>query len=230
MKWQTLVAWGRVALIVAAALGLVALAAWLWLAHWQPSRDDYHFQGVDVSDAAGEIDWVTVREAGADFAYVRASFGADGRDSRFDSNWRATAAAALRHGAYLDYSLCRLASDQADLFNTIVAREDDALPPAVFVDYTPGCTARPEPRVVVGEVARLMAMIENHAGKPALLRVSPAFDREYGLSAAIPRPIWATGNVFPPDYAARPWRMWQANDRRWVAGIAQPVHWDVVHK
>lgn len=230
MRWSTILPRLRLAALVLGTFGIMAAIGWLWFSHWAPSKHDYRFQGVDVSEVEGPIDWVAVKEGGADFAYIRATRGATGRDARFDENWQATRQAGLRHGAYLDFSLCQLASDQADNFNTVVPRTDDALPPAVHVDFSPDCSARPDPRVVVAEVARAMATLENHMGKPALLKVSRTVDRQYGLTAAIPRTIWATGNLFPPEYSARPWRMWQANDRRRVAGADQPLHWDVVRK
>lgn len=228
MSWERLGRRLSLAARIALILGIAVLAGWLYFVHWRPSPAQYRFQGVDVSSEQGTIDWVLVHEAGADFAYLRAIDGAGGRDPSFEGHWRDTDAAGMKRGAYLDYSLCRSAKDQADLFNTVVPRDDAALPPAVFVDRTPGCGAHPDRNVVVGEVSRAMQMIENHTGKPALLRVSRAVDGEYQLSTAIPRPVWIVGNYFVPGYAARAWRMWQANDRRRIPGAETPVHWDVV--
>ena len=35
------------------------------------------------------------------------------------------------------------------------------------------------------------------------------------------------GTLLRPDYAARPWRMWRASDRRHVEGAPGPINWDV---
>lgn len=228
MSWRR---WSRqmgTSVAVLLVLAAAALVLWLLFIHWHPADTDYPIQGVDVSEAQWTIDWPVVRSDGADFAYVRATYGAHGRDAMFDAHWHDVYAAGLRRGAYLDYSLCQLAVDQGNNFNAVVPRVGDALPPAVMIDFTPDCPARPERAVVIGEIARLMTMIENHTGNPALLKVSRRFEAYYQLSAAIPRPIWAIGNFFPPDYGARRWRMWQANDRRRIDGVDQPVHWDVV--
>ncbi len=228
MGWRR---WSRQWQPLAAVLAVVAAAVligWMSFIHWHPSATDYPYQGPDVSEAQGIIDWAVVRGDGARFGYARATYGARGRDSRFDANWHAMHEAGIERGAYLTYSLCQLAADQANNFNTVVPRTADALPPAVLVDFDPACTARPERAVVVGEVARLMAMIENHVGKPAILKVSRRFDAAYQLSAAIPRPIWVIGNFLAPDYPAKPWRLWQANDRRRIDGAEKPVDWNVV--
>jgi lysozyme len=213
------------------ALGIVfaltAVVAWTFALSWRPS-DKYAFQGVDVTEEQGPIDWWTVKAGGADFAYLRATYGADGRDARFATNWADTYATGMRRGAFHVYSLCRLAADQANNFNTTVPRVSDALPAAVEIDFTEDCQSRPVREVVLGELRRFLTMIESHTGKPALLKISKRFDATYQVTAAIPRTVWAVQDFFPPDYAARPWRMWQANDMRRIDGVSGPVHWDVV--
>jgi lysozyme len=219
--------------IPAALLLLVILFAgslWLFARNWRPSASDYPFQGIDVSEASGTVDWPAIKAAGADFAYMRATMGTDGRDARFEENWQGALAADVRRGAIHDYSLCKLATDQANNFNTTVPKVDDALPPVVAVDFTPDCTARPERSVVLVELGRFIAMVEAHSERPVLLLVSQRFEAAYAVTGALPRPIWSSQNFFPPDYAARPWRMWRASDMRRIEGVDGPVNWDVVAK
>jgi len=209
------------------ALVLIGAAGWIFLLSWRPS-DKYSFQGIDVSDDQGAIEWPTVKAGGADFAYLRATFGADGRDDRFAAYWSDAHAAGLRRGAIHVYSLCRLAADQANNFNTTVPRAEDALPPAVEIDFDEDCESRPARGVVLDELRRFLTMVETHSGKPALIKVSKRFEAAYRVTEAIPRTVWAVQDFFPPDYAARPWRMWQASDMRRIEGIDGPVRWDVV--
>ena len=222
--------WGK-RLGVAACVAVVALALagvlWALALQWRPS-DKFPIQGVDVSDIQGEIEWWSVHAAGADFAYVRATSGAAGRDMRFAANWEAVPKTGMRRGAIHLYSLCNLAVDQANNFNTTVPRTKDALPAAVDLRFTDDCAARPDATAVIAELRHFLTMVEAHTGKPVLLKISRSFDSAYGVTAAFDRPVWATGNFFPPDYAARPWRMWQANDMRRIDGIEGPVNWDVV--
>lgn len=213
---------------VAIVLALAGVVAWTFALSWRPSERNYRFQGVDVGEAQGAIDWWTVRAGGADFAYLRATSGATGRDARFAANWADVYATGMRRGALHVYSLCNLAADQANNFNTTVPRDGGALPAAVAIDFTDGCDSRPEPAIVIDELKRFLTMVELHTGKPVLLKLTRRFDAAYRVSAAIPRPIWAVQDFFPPDYAARPWRMWQASDRRRIDGISGGVNWDVV--
>jgi lysozyme len=208
-------------------IGVGYAAGWTWMHHWRPS-DQYRFQGVDVAEANGAVDWWAVKRAGADFAYVRATSGADKRDARFQESWAGLYETGLRRGASHLYSICRLATDQANLFNTTVPRDDSALPAALELDFAEDCPTRPAPPIVLDEVRRYITMVESHTGKPVLLKVSKAFDASYGVTLAIPRPVWAVQDFFPPDYPARRWRMWQANGTRRIDGVDGPIHWDVV--
>lgn len=209
-------------------LGLMAVIIASFVLSWHPSPRLYAFQGPDVAAAQGVIDWPVVRGGGASFAYVVATIGADQRDPMFEINWHDVYAAGLRRGAIHVYSLCRLALDQANNFNRTVPYDTGNLPPAVLIDFQPNCDARPDRDVVIGELHRFIARVEAHTRTPALIKVSRRFDESYAVTADIRRPIWSIQNFFPPDYAARPWRMWQANAMRRIDGAPTLLHWNVV--
>ena len=222
---RRLTLWGGLAVVAIA----FAVALYLVALNWRPSTTTYQFQGIDVSAANGVVDWNAAKAAGADFGYVVATDGAE-RDARFEDNWRGTAAADVRRGAVHVWSLCRPAADQANNFNTMVPTTDDALPPALSIDFTAGCDARPARDAVLQELRGFITMVEAHSERPVILLVSRAFDAQYRVTEAIDRPIWSAQNFFTPDYAARPWRMWRVSDMRRIDGIDGPVNWDVVAK
>jgi lysozyme len=209
-------------------LALIAVLGWWFVTGWHPSRKDYIFQGVDVDETQGAIHWPTIAAGGADFAYVRATMGTDGRDTRFAANWADIDAAGMRRGAIHVWSFCRLAADQANNFKTNVPHVDDALPAALLIDFSPDCTSRPERALVIAEITRFITMVEAHTGKPILLKVSAPVEAAYTLSTGVNRPLWSMRNFFSPNYVARPWRMWQASDVRRIDGIDGPVRWNVV--
>jgi lysozyme len=222
--------WRRIAVWIGAILLALALCAALAvhaMAGWRPSPQTYVFQGIDVSELQGPIEWADVRGAGAQFAYIRATSGAGQRDLAFAQNWQDAAAAGLRRGAMHLYSLCAPGGAQADLFNTVVPVGADDLPAAVELSDV-GCATLPAHDALIADLAKFLARIEAHTGKPALVLAPRSIERRYGISAAIARPVWSAGNLFTPNYASRPWRMWRANDMRRVDGIEGPVNWDVV--
>jgi lysozyme len=220
----------RLGFIALGAGALMALAGALYalVLHWRPSTTDYPLQGVDVSHHQGEIHWPSVRAEGAEFAYIKATEGADHRDTRFAENWRQSRAAGLRHGAYHFYTLCRLAADQATNFIATVPREADALPPAVDLEFGGNCAARPSRDVLIGELNTFLDMVESHAGKPAILYVTAEFEDSYAISRGLQRTLWLRRLFLPPNYGERPWVMWQASSIRRIEGVEGPVDWNVV--
>lgn len=227
MAIRTLWRQTRVFAGIVLALGLVALCGWLTAVNWRPAIKDFPVQGIDVTAAQGPINWWTVKAAGVQFAYARATAGATQRDTRFGEYWRGMFEAGVPHGALHAFSLCQLAADQAGNLVTTVPRAPDQLPLAVELDFTPDCAARPDRAVVLGEVERFLTAVETHMGKPAILKVSNRFEAYYRISAAIRRPLWSVQAFFPPAYFDKPWTMWQASSFRRIDGVAGPVNWDV---
>ncbi|MET0372494.1 MAG: GH25 family lysozyme [Sphingobium sp.] len=214
-------------LLAIALVAIVAAGIWIYARGWAPGRDDYPVQGVSVDANQGALDWGTLAARDVDFAYIRATQG-DRLDRAFAANWQGARAAGLRYGAILDFSLCRLASDQATRFITSVPRDNAALPPALRLAFDEGCKARPSRQTLLAEIGTLVAMVESHAGKPLLVNVTPDFDKAYDIGFGINRTLWLDGDFFPPDYASRRWVMWTANGARHIDGIDGPIRWDVV--
>lgn len=213
---------------IALAVAIFALLGWRYALAWHPALHDYPIQGTDLSADNGDVDFPTLRAAGADFVYLRATYAGAGRDVRFADYWRDAREAGLRRGAIHVFSFCRPAIDQANDFITTVPRYPDALPAALSIDFADDCPDRPAKAVLVTELERFLTMVETHTGKPMLLKISRRVESEYGLSAAIPRTVWATRFFFQPRYSTSPWRMWQASGFRRVDGVSTPVNWDVV--
>jgi lysozyme len=215
------------------SVGLAAFAViaggLMWIAiHWSPSRARFPVQGIDVSHHNGEIAWPTVAADGVDFAYIKATEGADMHDPRFLDNWNGAARAGMLRGAYHFFTLCRLASDQATNFIAHVPRDPQALPAAVDLEFGGNCSERPSREVLLQEVAAFIKAVEAHTGKPVVLYLTKEFDAHYQVSGAINRQLWLRSLVFQPAFGARPWAMWQASSFRSVAGISGRVDWNLV--
>ncbi len=56
--------------------------------------------GIDVSNWQGSINWTSVRNAGIQFAYIKATEGTSYTDPRFDANYPAAYYAGVIRGAY----------------------------------------------------------------------------------------------------------------------------------
>lgn len=195
---------------------------------WAPPRSQYPVQGISVDASHGEIIWHVAGATGVDFAYIQAASGAEERDANFAANITGAREAGIRYGALHNYSLCRLATDQATMFVTTVPRGDNMLPPAVRLAFDNGCGDRPGRALVLSELNMFLNQIEAHSEKPAILAVSRDFEEMYDISSGIDRTFWLEANFFPPDYATKPWVMWRASDMRRISGVDGPVNWNVV--
>lgn len=218
-------------IIVAAVLACLALIIWsvIGLARgWTPSRDQFPLQGVTVSAANGPVSWRALAAQDVDFGYIEATRGSDIRDERFIENYTDARAAGVGFAPLHHYSLCRLASDQGEIFVTTVPRDDSALPAAIALDFEQDCAARPAQSLVISELVTFLNQVESHMGKPAILRISPEFEEAYAISSSVARNVWLSGDYFPPDYATKPWVMWTANNSYSIDGVAQPVAWNVI--
>jgi lysozyme len=214
--------------ILLALLALASWTGWFYARAWMPSRSAYPVQGITISSDLGQVDWGSVRAAHADFAYIRASLGADHRDAAFAANWAGARGVGLRYGATHDFSLCRPAADQATMFITTVPRDNAALPPVVHLALSPGCTERPSRDALLSSLNTFLNLIESHSGKPAVIRVSKDFNALYDVAGGINRTLWLDRNFLTPDYADRPWVMWTASRIHRLDGIEAPVEWNVV--
>ncbi len=217
--------WRVVFALLLIAAALAAFAWWQWR-HWRPDPARYPEQGVEVSADDGVVDWRGVRAIGGTFAYLDASASAFARDPAFTRNMDDARAAGLRVGAVHRYDPCQPADRQAGNFMTLVPRDPSLLPPAVDLDrLADDCPVHVSDGAVESELTTFLNQIETHTGKPALLKLSPGFERRYGIAAKFERKLWLTRNWLEPRYAGRPWSVWTANDAVRTEVAERPLRW-----
>lgn len=223
----------RTRMRLAGAVLLVALLAggylWWHLHHWVPARAQFPVQGVEVGAEDGDVSWKAVKAIGADFAYLDASASAFARDPKFTRNLEEARAAKLQVGAVHRYDPCQPAEKQAANFVTVVPRDSTLLPPAIDLDRDAGdCPVKVSDAKLESELMTFLNQVEAHTGKPALLKLSPGFEKHYRIASAIDRNLWLTGDRFQPDYAGRPWTLWTANKAYANEAGEEPMRWVVV--
>ena len=215
-----------VALLLVLAGGAVA---WWHLAQWTPARSEFPVQGVEVGGEDGAVDWLALKMASTDFAYLDASASAFARDPKFVENLEGAKAAGLQWGAVHRYDPCQPADKQAANFVTVVPRDAAMLPAAVWLDQlADDCPIKVSDAAVESELTTFLNQIETHTGKAALLKISRSFERRYKIAARVDRNVWLEQLRFQPDYAGRPWALWTANDRLSIPALEGGVRWVVV--
>ena len=222
---------GRIFALV--VLVLLAVAGWGWwqAGEWTPPREEFPAQGALIGEKDGPVDFNALAATGANFVYLEASRGADGRDARFAGHLTDLAATSLRHGAIHYYDPCVPAEEQAANFVTIVPRDPDLLPPVIALTRLASTCGNPVLEAAVeSELTTFINQVETHAGQAVVLKIAPEFERTYGIATRIERNLWLEQDWFEPDYAGRPFALWTANSAlrsdvtdgtlRWV--VVQP--------
>lgn len=209
-----------------ARLGLLLAVGALLPAAAEPDAR-YPRKGIDVSHHQGRIDWAGLPGQGISFAYMKATEGGSHRDRLFAANWAAAKAAGVDRGAYHYFTLCRSGADQAANFIATVPVDPAALAPAVDLEFLGNCGRRPSRDAFHADLAAFIRAVEARYGKQILLYLTDEFDRAYGVSARVNRPLWLRSLGREPDFGARPWSVWQLSHSKRIRGIATPVDWNV---
>ncbi len=212
----------------------LAFAAWLWwdMRDWRPDPDLYPEQGALVPAGTAPVRFETLKAIGARFVYLplAAGPGADAPGG-FADRFAAARKAGLQVGVVLPFDPCLGADAQSGVFAQMVPRDAGLLPPAIALEgLAEACEPKVSDAAVESELMTLINQIELHAGKPVILKLSPAFQERHRTATALARDLWLARDRARPDYAGRPWLLWSANSARVTEASADPVEWVVVQK
>lgn len=167
--------------------------------------------GIDVSHWDGEIDWTAVKDAGVQFAYIKATEGTKFVDPDFTRNWEEASQAGLLVGAY-HY----LTTDPFDLqaVNFSQVLPNSGLPPALDFELD---------SLSPSNIAAFWAIATPTAERVNYLPASmlPQFTNPTGL-------LWiAEWDVIAPKYSPWPnWTFWQHSASGNVRGVGEDVDLD----
>jgi lysozyme len=105
------------------------------------------------------------------------------------------------------------------------------LAPAIALEsLADGCQPEVSDAAVESELMTLINQIETHAGKPVILKLSPAFEARHRTATTLARDLWLARDRARPDYAGRPWLLWSANSALVSEASEEPIEWVVVQK
>ncbi len=217
-----------------ALLFALGFAAWLWwdMREWRPDEALYPEQGALVLADGREVKFATLQAIGAQFVYLPLGRGpAPGAPGGFADRFRSARAAGLQVGVLLHFDPCAPADRQSGMFAQMVPRDPALLPPAIdLAPLSDSCDPTVSDAAVESELMTLINQIETHAGKPVILKLSPAFQERHKTATALTRDLWLMRDRARPDYAGRPWLLWSANSQLMSEASADPIEWVVVQK
>jgi lysozyme len=219
---------GFILLLVGAAI--VASGALYWFGIWipnEPSKKEFAIRGIDVSHHQHAIEWPAVKRAGMQFAYIKATEGADYKDPDFGRNWTESAVAGIPHGAYHFFTLETPGKLQAANFLAVVPAEAGALPPAIDLEFSGYNLKRRPPREdFAKELAAFYDALLIHYQQVPVIYTAYDFKDQYLKKMPIER-LWFREILTHPRIGDERWTFWQFSARGRVKGVSKPVDLNV---
>ncbi len=213
------------------ALVGIAFAAWFWwdMRSWRPEETTYPEQGALITSGAEPVRFETIRAQGGSFVYLVLPETGGAPDPGFPQRVAAARAAGLKVGVVQRFNPCLRADPQSADFTRLVPRDPGLLAPAIALSsLADGCQPKVSDAAVESELLTLINQIETHAGKPVILKLSPAFEARHSTATTLARDLWLARDRARPDYAGRPWLLWSANSALVSEASEEPIEWVVV--
>ncbi len=184
--------------------------------------------GVDISKWQGKVDWSAMRNAGTQFAFIKATEGGDHIDDRFLENWFASKKAGIPRGAYHFVYWCRPAHEQAAWFKRNVPQDPDALPPVLDLEWngeSVNCPKKVPREQALAMIDVMLREMEAHTGKRPIIYTDITFHKDILEGAYNDYPYWIRSTAAEPHhrYTDRRWTFWQFTTTGRVPGVTGDV-------
>ena len=185
-------------------------------------------KGIDVSKWNGNVDWKSVKNAGADYVIIRAGYGTSTVDEKFYQNIEGARDAGLKIGIYwFSYATStEVAKKEANKCLQVISKYKDNITYPVFFDYEYASRDYAEKQgvTVTKELATKMANTFintiKSAGYPTGLYTNKDFGNRY-----FSEDIINSNNLWVAQYAnkntyGRAYDMWQYTETGKIPGIS----------
>ncbi|PZO64214.1 MAG: glycoside hydrolase [Paracoccus denitrificans] len=174
---------------------------------------NHQIHGVDVSRYQGNVNWNAARAAGINFAFIKATEGADHSDPAFRTYWEGTRAAGIPRSAYHFWYHCRSGAEQAAWYIANVPREPGMLPPVLDMEWvhtSRTCRVKPSPQQIVAEANVFLDTIHRYYGQRPVVYTTVDFYRETNIGR-LNAEFWLRSVADHPRniYPGQRWTFWQ---------------------
>ncbi|WP_261398010.1 GH25 family lysozyme [Maritimibacter alkaliphilus] len=192
---------------------------------WDSIRPDrYPIHGIDAARYQGDINFFAARNAGINFAWLKATEGGDYLDPGFPRNAPRARAAGVAVGAYHFYYFCRTAREQARWFIENVPRVPGDLPPVLDMEWnhqSRTCKRRPDAATVRDDIRTFSSIVAQHYGTAPVVYTTPDFYEHNQLGLLRGTEFWLRSVAGHPSerYPQERWTFWQYTGTGVVPGI-----------
>ncbi|GJM16673.1 MAG: lysozyme [Thermodesulfobacteriota bacterium] len=185
-----------------------------------PDQSKFPVRGIDISHHQDVIDWDVLERSGLDFAFIKATEGGDHKDTKFHRNWQRAGDIGLVRGAYHFFTFCKRGSEQAQNFIETVPVDKNSLPPAIDLEFSGNCQARPSKEEVQQEINAFAKLVEQRYGKTPIIYTTNDSYLAFLEGEDLGYPIWIRDIYSEPTLRdGAKWDFWQFTHRGRLHGI-----------
>jgi lysozyme len=185
-----------------------------------PSVRTYPVQGIDISHHQDAIDWHVLERSDIAFAFITATEGGDHKDTKFEENWERAGRIGLVRGAYHFFTFCKSGREQALNFIETVPLEKVMLPPAIDLEFSGNCQARPTKEELHKELRDFTELVQKKYGRRLVLYITNESYEAFVRGEDLPYYIWIRDIYSKPNLAqGQEWTFWQYAHRGRLHGI-----------
>ena len=182
--------------------------------------------GIDLKSHQEPINWKMLRTQNVRFAYFEVTNGTKLVNANVGRQWNNAQSAGVTSGAMSQFSLCATGQAQAEAFDAAAPTANRSrLDPAVVLQLTDNCAARPTRDELRLQLLRFTQIVENHFQRPLVYYVAPDFVGPYPLRFLEHVKVWLTSYPHRPIWSR--WVMWRVDPSAEFVGISGPVNLDV---
>jgi lysozyme len=180
-------------------------------------RTDYAIEGIDISRYQEKIDWELLSKENIDFAYVKATEGANLADTRFKQNWSMIKQVGIKRGAYHFFRPTVNALAQAKNFLDVVRLEVGDLPPVLDAEDADGA----DKELIITRMQTWLDIIEKRYGVKPIIYSSQKFYYNYIIGNFDQYPLWIAkyGSLKPQLVNEKQFKFWQYGNKGKLDGI-----------
>ena len=180
-------------------------------------RSDYAIEGIDISKYQEKIDWAVLSKQNIDFAYVKATEGANLADTHFKQNWQMIRQVGMKRGAYHFFRPTVNALAQAKNFLDVARLEGGDLPPVLDAEDADGA----DKELIVTRMQTWLDIVEKRYGVKPIIYTSQKFYYNYIVGNFEKYPLWIAkyGSIKPQLVNESKFKIWQYGNKGKLEGI-----------
>lgn len=183
--------------------------------------EKYPLLGIDVSNHQGTIDWTQVRGARVEFAFIKATEGADFKDQSFARNVRKARENNIKIGAYHFFRFDKSGEEQARNFIDSYDFQIWDFPPVLDVEEYRNFIRTKNISLETSEIKQYLEILQTHYNVKPIIYTNPKTYASHIKGHFDEYPLWiANLKGEPDDYT---WLFWQYTHRGELPGIEGDV-------